>query len=323
MATQTYSGLANLQRNFYEGVTLKRLLPFLPMFGEGQKGTIPERNGTTTEWRAWASLSLATTALTEGTPPTENALTITKVTATVLQYGAWVKASDLLVHQGIDPVWTNIAGLLGEQAGASLHTVLVNVLAGGTTVQYASTAVSRVTVAAGMVLTAAEVQEMVATLEAANVPKFSDGFYHALIHTRGANNIRSDTLWQDISKYNGGSAGGMGGSLLSGEIGALHGVKFAVSTHAPVFAGAGAAGIDVYGTLIYGPDWFGQRSLAAYTTPSIDPKTGMGVRVDGVPVDRSTKDDPLGQFGVLGWKTSFVAKILQEARGGRIEHSIS
>ena len=317
MATQTYAALTNLQRNAYERMLLPRALANLVMLKDAEKGSVPKNSGLTTEWRAWAALSLATTALTEGTAPADSALSISKVTATVAQYGAWVKASDLLVHQGIDPVWAQIYKLLGEQAGASLHTKLVSIVAAGTNVRYVGQT-SRTAVTAANIMTVAEIRKAVRTLRAANTARFPDGFYHAIIHPNVAYDIMSDTAWRNPNEYRGDFSSN---SIASGELGSIYGVKFFESTDAPIFAAGGGGGIDVYGTLIYGPGWFGSRDLEAQPQASVDPQTQLGIRVTGVPVDTETKDDPLGQFGVAGWKTTAVFVILQQFRGVRIESS--
>ena len=315
MATQTYAGLTNEQRVEYSKMLLPRALAKLVMFKDGMKGSIPAHSGLTTEWRAFAALPLATTPLTEGSPPSDSALSISKVTATVAQYGAWVKASDLLVHQGLDPVWSQIYLLLGENAGATLHTKLVSVLAAGTVVRYVGQT-SRTAVTAANVMTVVELRKAMRTLAAANVQRFPDNTYHALIHPNVAYDIMSTTEWRNPNEYRGDFGGN---SIAAGELGTMYGIKFFESTDAPIFAGGGASGVDVYGTLIYGPGWYGIRDLAEQSTPSPDPNTQTGIKVTGVPVDTETKDDPLGQFGVAGWKATFVAKILQEFRGVRIE----
>lgn len=317
MATQTYSGLTNEQRNAYEERLLPRLLAKLVMFKDANKGSIPANQGLTTEWRAWAALPLATTPLTEGSPPSDSALSISKVTATVAQYGAWVKASDLLVHQGIDPVWSQIYGLLGENAGESIHTKLVSVLAAGTVVRYVGQT-SRTAVTAANIMTVVEVRKAMRTLAAANVDRFPDGFYHALIHPNVAYDIMTDTAWRNPGEYRGDFANN---SIAAGELGSLYGIKFMQSTDAPVFTGGGGGGIDVYGTLFYGPGWYGIRDLAAAPMGTPNADSQKGISVTGVPVETETKDDPLGQFGVAGWKANFVAKILQEVRGVRVESS--
>jgi N4-gp56 family major capsid protein len=125
-------------------VLLERAYPYTPMFRDAVKGTISEHQGKTMEWRIYggaavgttgAGLALATTALTEGQPPLASTLTVAKVPATVGQYGAYAALTDLLVHQGIDPIWTETYELLGEQAGQTLHTLLINDLVLGTNVE--------------------------------------------------------------------------------------------------------------------------------------------------------------------------------------------
>ena len=54
--------------------------------------------------------------------------------------------------------------------------------------------------------------------------------------------------------------------------------------------------------------------------PSVTDKGDSGMRITGVPVDTETKEDPLGQYGVAGWKTAYAGKILREWGGLRIEH---
>ncbi len=331
MATQTYAVLTNAQRNAYNEVLLERAVPYVPMFADGQKATIVEHQGTTMEWRIYGGsavgttgvgLALATTALTEGTPPTETAITVQKVTKAVQQFGAFVKLSDLLVHQGIDPIWAESYELLGEQSGQTLHTLLINDLAAGTNVQYASTATTRLTVAAGMTMNSAEIREAVRTLRNSKVPTFPDGLYHGLISVFGEASMMNDTDWKSINTNWGGASRSGNNSVIQSSLGDYLGVRWMTSTDAPLFAGAGAAGIDVYGVFIYGPRWYGTVDLAPYRLPSVNANTSRGgLRVTGVPVDTETKDDPLGQFGVAGWKTSYGGKVLQEFRGVRIEHA--
>lgn len=290
------------------------------MFKDGQNGSIPANQGLISEWRAWASLPLATTALTEGTAPADSALTITKVTATVAQYGAYVKASDLLVHQGIDPVWAQIYGLLGENAGATLHTKLVAVLAAGTNVRYVAGVANRTAVTATHIMTVTEIRKAVRTLASANIPRFADNTFHALVHPRVSYDLMADSAWRNPNEYRGDFASN---SIAYGELGMLYGTKFIESTDAPLFAAGGGGSIDVYGTIIYGPGYYGIRDLAAKPTPNPDPRTQKGISVSGVPVEQETKDDPLGQFGVAGWKAAFVCKILQETFGVRVESAVS
>lgn len=322
MATNTLAGLTVQQRTFYSMVLLKRALPALPMMGEGRKDSIGKRMGKTIQWRYLDSFPRATTALTEGQPPSETALTWTTNTATIAQYGAWTKMSDLLVHQGIDANWTEASEAFGEQAGQTLHTILINILAAGTNVRYADAVAGRSSVATANVLDSGEIRRARRILAGANVRAYADGF-HALIHPFTTESLMNDSTITNVATYNGGRSSGGAVDLLSGETMQFGGFRFKESTDAPIFAGAGAAGIDVYGSLFYGPDWFGEVDLAAAPVGSVNERTNKvgGIRIMGVPVDQETKSDPLGQYGTLGWKAWYTALILQQFRGLRIEHS--
>jgi N4-gp56 family major capsid protein len=321
MPLNTYAGLTAEQRSFYESVLITRTLPFLPALADGQKGTVPKNNGLVVEWRKFAAFALATAALTEGTPPTENDLVITKVTSTIAQYGAWSKESDLLIVAGIDPVMTEVIGLHGEQAGQSLHSLLMTQLASGSSVRYASTATSRVTVAAGMNATLADFRKVVRDLRVNNVQPYPDGYYHALIHPKQEYDLLANTTageWTDINKYTSNEP------LLRGEIGRAVGIRFRRSTQAPVFTGAGAASIDVFAALVYGPGAWGQRDLATQTTGAVDAETNKGAAtVHVIPADADDKNDPLHQFGTAGWKFATTFKVLDSAKIIRLETAAS
>lgn len=320
MAVQTYTALTNEQRTFYEGTLIKRLLPYLPLMEDGAKGTVPANNGLAIQWRKWVTLALATSALTEGTTPTDSSLTINTVTATIAQYGAWVKASDILIVAGIDPAMVQISGLLGEQAGQSVHSLVATELGSGSSVRYANGRASRVTVAAGDNMTAVDVRKTVRDLENANAPRFPDGFYHGACTPKQKFDISSDATaggFIDINKY----ASNL--PLLKGEFGTFAGVRWRMSTQVPVFTGAGAAGIDVHAALIYGPDAYGIRDLETQTVGTVDAESNKGVSLIVVPKDQPSKADPLNQYGTAGWKVAFVPKVLDSLRIVRLETAVS
>jgi N4-gp56 family major capsid protein len=118
VAVQTYGGLTAQQRSFYEMTLLERLLPERVMLDQGLKASIPKHQGLQAQWRFWASLALATTPLTEGSPPSDSALSITTVTATIAQ----------ILDQAEEPLRTmqarNRAALLhdvGDGTGPEIH----------------------------------------------------------------------------------------------------------------------------------------------------------------------------------------------------------
>ena len=199
-------------------VLLKRFLPYVCMLGEGRKDSIARRQGKTIEWRFMDSFPKATTPLTEGTPPSDTAMTWTKVTATIAQYGAWTKMSDLLIHQGIDSVWTEASEAFGENAGQTIHTVLINILAAGTNVRYADAVANRASVAAANVYDAAENRRARRILAGAKVHGYSDGF-HALIHPDVMESFVADGTVEKIAQYGSGGVSKRDGvDLLDGVV---------------------------------------------------------------------------------------------------------
>lgn len=321
MAVQTYASLTQEQRTFYVARTLKRLIPYLPLLKDAMTETVAANTGTAIQWRKWGALPAATAALTEGTPPSEGSLTITAVTAALAQYGAFQKVSDLLIRAGIDPAMSNVMDVEGEQAGLSVHALTSTELGAGSSVQYASTAVSRVTVAAGMNFNTAEVRKAVRTLEKAKVPRFPDGRYHGSVTPSQKYDLKADAAtggWLDIMRYSN------PGAFMSGTLGEVEGVNFDVSTENPIFAGAGAGSIDVHAALIWGPNAFGAVDLSGMTVGNLNAETNnTGIDVMVVPANTPSKIDPLQQYGVAGWKVAYVAKVLDTARILRVETAVS
>ncbi len=329
MALNTYSGLTNAQRLVYEGTLIKRLLPHLVLFEDGQKGTVPRHAGgfqlNSIQWRKYSfttATALATTALTEGTPPTEDDLQIITVATALVQYGSWSRHSDVFRDAGIDDGVAELVGLHGEQAGQSLHSLITTELGSGSSIRYANGRASRITVVAGDNLTGIEIKKAVRDLETNKAPRFPDGYYRGVVHTKPGYDLMADTAaggWIDINKYSNVR------QLLAGEIGTYHGVRFRQSTEAPVFVGAGggAPAIDVFATFIYGPGAWGVRDFAGQTVGRVDPNTNRGVNVHIIPVEADDKSDPLHQYGTVGWKVAFTVKVLDSARILRVESAAS
>lgn len=316
--------MTDQQRIHYSRILLARLLPKLPMLGQGMQGTIPRNEGLTFQWQYLAPFARATTPLTEGAPPSDTALVWSKVQATVSQYGAWAKISDLAATQTINPQVAAALAAFGENAGQTLHTVLLNILAAGTNVRYADAVAGRSSVAAANVYDAGEVRRAKRILGAGNVDAYSDG-YHALIHPNVEESLTADSTVMSVATQGAGGISKMNGAvnLLTGEVLQFGGFKYMSSSDAPVFPGAGSSGIDVYGTLHFGPNWFGEVDLAADPIGTTNASTNKvsGVSPIVIPVESGDKADPLNQYGIVGWKASYTAKILQEARGLRTESS--
>ena len=306
--------------NFYDRTLLERVTPLF-IFGKwAQIRDIPANAGTSTiKFRRYANLSAATTPLSEGITPAGSQLSVTDVTATVAQYGDYITATDVVDYESEDPVLMETAQILGDQAADTLDQLVRDVLSAGTNVYYGGSAVSRVTVAAGDLITAALVKKVVRLLKnnlARKVTMMVDpstGYstvplqmcYVGIVHTNVAYTLKGLTGWTSIEKY------ASTKTLMEGEIGALDEVRFVETTNAKVFTASGAAGIDVYATLVMGANAYGISRISGQSLKNIVKPLGSGGSAD-----------PLNQRATSGWKSTFVAKILNNAFLVRVETAI-
>jgi N4-gp56 family major capsid protein len=246
-------------------------------------------------YATYADLAAVTAALTEGSPPTDQALAISVESFSATQLGGTIAISDLAAQESPHRLIAIGADRAGDQAARSMDTFVRDIIAAGTSVFYAGTATSRATVAASHVMTGALVKRMVTELENLNVPRFGDGYYRAIIHPRQKYDLLVDTAtggWIDSFKY----TNEMGGPLSQWEAGSYGGVRFFVSSAAKVFATAGASSANVYAALFFGPD--------SYTLGDIQSLNSYFVPPGG------DHNDPLAQKAILGWKVTFGAKLL-------------
>lgn len=299
------SGLSPEMKTFYDRVLLERALPVLLHANFGQKKSIPMHGGKTVEFRRFSTLGTATTPLTEGVPPTLKDLTVTAITATVSQYGDAVGFTDIVSTTTIDNILTETTALLGEEAGETIDELVRDVLVTGTTVRYANDATSRGTVDSTDLITVADLRKIVRTL-ITNRAKKIDGFYQAIISPRVAHDLQGTSEWVTANQY------AQTGRQFDGSLGELYGVKFWVTDKAKVFAGAGAAGIDVYASLFFGANAFGVIGLDGHSLKSFYK-----------PLGSAGTADPVDQQQSMGWKVTFTTKILNDAYMLRYESAVS
>lgn len=299
--TTLTDGLSAEMKTFYDMTLIDEASPNLVHDQFGQKRPIPKNGGKTIEFRKFAPLDKALTPLTEGVTPDGKSLEVNTVTATVSQYGDYITLSDVLELTAVDNVIVESLKLLGRQGGATLDTVVRNVLQSGTNVTYCpkvangvETAVtSRANLDATAQLTVDVVQQVVAKLRAQNAPTFG-GKYVAIIHPYVAYDLMRDPEWIDAHKY------AQPVNLYEGEIGEIAGVRFVQTTEAKIYTGSGCpSGLAVFGTLFLGD--------GAYGTTEI---TGGGMQTIVKQKGSAGTADPLDQRSSVGWKAIKTAEIL-------------
>lgn len=284
----TGNNLSPEMKTFYDKNLIRLAEPYLVHDRFGQEKPIPRGNGKTIEFRRFSKLPKALTPLTEGVAPDGQALNVTAITATVQQYGGFVKVTDLLQLTAIDPIITEATELIAQQAGRTLDTVVREVLNGGSQVQYAEGQVaSRASLTASHLLTVKAIRMAVRTLKGQDAPMI-DGSYIGIIHPDIAFDLMSDSKWEDWQKYTSPE------HMYNNEIGRIAGVRFVESTEAKIFEGAGASGIDVYSTLIFGANAYGRTSI-------------QGGGLETIIKSKEQAGGPLNQYSTIGYTQALAA----------------
>ena len=298
--TTLLTGLSVENKTFYDMNLIKEATPNLVHDQFGQKRPIPKNGGKKIEFRKFASLPKALTALTEGVTPDGKNLTVTSIEATVAQYGDYITQSDVLELTAIDNTIVEATTVLGNQAGLTLDTITRNVLQGGTYVYYApkgdgTEVTSRAALDNTCVLTVDVIKQVAAMLKANNTPKI-DGSYVCIIHPLAAYDLMSDPEWIDAHKYANPE------NIYNGEIGKVAGVRFVESSEAKVYSGG------VFGCLMLGANAYGVTEIEGGGLQTIIKQKGSAGTAD-----------PLDQRSSIGWKAIKTAEILVQPYIYRIE----
>lgn len=299
--TTLSEGLSDEMKTYYSDYLIDNATPNLVHDQFGQKHPIPKNGGKTIEFRKFMPLGKALDEIVEGVTPDGQSLNVTKVEATVKQYGNYVTLSDIVQLTAIDNTLVQTTKLLGAQAGATLDTLTREVLNGGTSVIYAGGKEARNALDETCKLTVDDIYKAARFLKAQNAPKIEGG-YVAIIHPDVAYDLMRDDEWIDVHKYSATS------EIFEGEIGKLGGVRFVETTEAKIFADGGSGGRDVYSTLVLGDNAYGVTELEGGGLQHIVKQLGSG-----------GTSDPLNQRGTAGWKATKVAERLVESYMVRIE----
>lgn len=296
----TDSGLSKENKTYYDMTLIEEASAQLVHDQFAQKRNIPANGGKKIEFRKFASLPKATTALTEGVTPDGKKLSVTSIEAEVAQYGDYIVQSDVLELTSIDNTIVEATKILGRQAGMTLDTITRNVLQAGTNVWYApksdgSAVTSRAGLDGTCVLTVDLVSKVAAFLKKNNAPKIN-GDYVAIIHPFVAYDLMNDPNWRHPHEYKDTS------EVYNGELGKIAGVRFVESSEAKVYEGG------VFGCLFMGANAYGTTEV-----------TGGGLTTIIKQKGSAGTADPLDQRSSIGWKAMKTAEILVDPYLIRVE----
>ena len=323
MAITTYAGLSQRTTAYAAKEMLAHAEPILCLSKFGMTKPMPKNKANVIKFRRPVPLAVATTPLTEGTTPTSQALSYEDVTVTLSQFGNVVEITDVVADLAEDPVLKDAAMLCGEQAGETIETLMWGVIQGGTNVFYnngaarnaVNTAITLVKQRAITRQIKSERGKKITSMISSSVKYGTEAVapaYIAFAHTDLESDIRELAGFTPTEKY-----GSM--KALPYEIGKIEDVRYILTPVLSSIANAGGAkgtmvstggtSADVYPVIYVAKDAYGHVALkgAEAISPSI------------INPGQLDKSDPLGQKGMVGWKTYHKSFIANQAWMARLE----
>ena len=305
---------------------LEHARPIIVLSDYGQSKPMPKNKAEQVKFRRPVPYVVSTTQLTEGVTPTSHKTSYVDVPATMGQYGDLAEITDRVDDLSEDPVLKDMSMLSGEQAAETIEMVTWGVIKGGTNVVYAASAnTARTDVATSISLQAqrtctrflnAQRGRKITSKMSSSVQygtEAVDAAYLAFGHTDMEQDIRDIPGFVPCEKY---------GTTrpLPYELGKVENVRYILTPLLEAFlnSGASASGtgmvtsgslVDVYPIVVIAKEAYGVVPLRG--SGAIHPT----VLNPGIP----SKSDPLGQRGFVGWKTWFVAVVLNQAWIVRME----
>ncbi|WP_043530469.1 N4-gp56 family major capsid protein [Litchfieldella xinjiangensis] len=327
MPTTAYGDISQRTAAWAASEMLTHAEPILVLSKFGQSKPLPKNKSDTVKFRRPVPFPVVTASLTEGVTPNAQQMQYEDVTVQIKQWGAVVEITDYVADLAEDPVLSDASTLCGEQAAETIELQTWGALKAGTNVFYAN-GESRAAVNTPISLAkqravtrglkgnrAKKVTSMVG-----GSPNYStepvDAAFIAFAHTDLEADIRDMEGFTPTEKY-----GSM--KALPYEIGKVEDVRYVLSPVLDKWEDAGGVengmvsttgtSADVYPVVYIGKEFYGLIPL----------KGANAVKPSVINPSTISKDDPLGQRGYVGWKTYFVAKILNEGWGARMEVAAS
>lgn len=290
MSVQTTAGLSQEVATYYEKRFLERAQNYLVMKEGGQMRSHESNEGKTLRFTRYTPLAVSTTALAEGSNPSEVDLTATNVDVTLSSYGTSVKVSRFLSTTSIDERDKEKVDVVSENMGRTLDQLVREELFTGATAQLAGAKAAVSSIAASDVLSAAEIRKAVRTLETNGAWQYEGrGGFLGKIQPSSKFDFTGDSTWENAAVYSNVDA------LYLGEIGTMHNVRLLLSNNGKTTSST----TTVYSNFVHGKEAFGVYDLSG-------DKPTMYI----VPGTSADSGNPAGRFGFISWAGTYAVKTL-------------
>lgn len=252
------------------------------------KPTRQSHPGSSVLFNIYNDLAPAITPLGETTDVTAVSISDSEVTVALNEYGNAAITSARIRGFSYLIVSTDVANVIGFNAGLSFDCLARNPLVAGTNVTFGDGSVgSRVTITSAMNLTAALVRRAGAELANRNSQRVMNGYYKAYLSPLTAIDLRSETgpgNWRDPHVYS------QPQEIWNGETGAFESFSFIETPRLSAanlevaqggpggFVNGGAASEDIHPTLFLGRQALAKTWSSAVSRPT--PQVVLGAVVD-------------------------------------------
>lgn len=257
--------------------------------------------GNTAEWRKFNTFGNAD-MLTEGVIPNGKDFGMTKIEATVNQFGQYTTISDRLEAESYDDVMLGASEEMGASMGNTQDELTRDIFATGTAVMYGeksgTPAASRAAITADHKITCSLILKAKTWLVKHKAPKI-DGLYTVIVHPSVAEDLIRDEEWKEFHKYSDTDP------WKKGYVGEIYGCRVIEANNAQIVK-EGASGAGVYFCYAMGEGAVG----------TILPN-GEDFRM--IVKGKDEIGGPLEQYSTIGYKGCHGGRVLYQDRLVRLE----
>lgn len=306
MSLHTTTTLSPEMRSYIESVFLDRgLLGLIHLEGAMEK-QLGKNQGSTVTWnRNKKSSGEGKTPLTEGeNPATYGVIGNDTVKAELKEYGLPFKFSTKILKTGIDKDLVEKVETIADDAQITLDTLVRDELVRGAETMFANKKTALSAVAAGDVLTSADVLRARACLKKNGATPYSDGYFIGKIGPDTSYDLMQDKAWIGVNQYQDG-----GNKIYKGELGKLLGIRFLECASNQKSETGGAGGINVYSNIFHGKEAFGTVTLAGNKEAGSKGNYKNLHLIVKMP-DDGDSSNPLNMYMTISWKAMFASKVL-------------
>jgi N4-gp56 family major capsid protein len=161
----------------------------------GTQVKLPGGQGDTVQFVRYNRPGAPSETLTEGVTPDGQDISVSKVNASVDQWGGYFTLSDTAILQTVHGPFEQTAELAGQQWGIVRSRECQRVLRRATSVFYANSRASRTALTATDYMTTADAIRMLETLRAKGAPTYEGGLYKVIMPTAVEADMMNDSTW--------------------------------------------------------------------------------------------------------------------------------